>query len=893
MWIATILVIGTSVLAGPFDDYSRSFDTEAIALEPLASERYGKEDAFLFESEGLRLRVNAKDEETGWKSPSNLRIVGNATIQVEMEVRSLPTPTQEDGVAVGLSVATQTLDQPDATLVRVTEPDGSIRYRVVNQPRNAPRQPSQMRMIAPGNNPAARDAKPPRPTFPAEGDSFRLIVQRDGSTLSYRVLDAASESPRDLGQMPLGNGDLIGLKVFALNRNGAESVDVLIKSVTVHADQLRGLGTAVRTIHGQVVYGEPIGLEDGSLQVGPARPEQSTAPTEAPSVTGSSTVEGNVARLEEVVIVERIAGPEEAPIRVEATLNGTIAAVRENNPPPPPPSAGNASAPSPEAASEAPVTPEPKAIIPLDELDVVRFERTVTLSGRFLGQPNVDLTGPHSATAENAKPSSEEHPAVGGDPEKDAPLPPPGTVVPRTTPTPSTSRSTQAPRAEPEPNGIRDLHLRLSGLRDAELTQIVASCQTDEGQSRWRLDTSGSTDWPLVLKRSGKRPHADLFLEPPAGDCNGKSFQINLTYADQQSASLTVKVDQSTDPAHVVDADLPANSTGYDVRVFLKDGQELSGTLTAIDEKSLILSLPWGASETIAIPLGRIRGVRVEVIDRIEPEGTFSERLDTRGAEDVLLARTRGGEIVAVAGIIEGMEGDRIRMIYQDQSRTVPLRLVEGIVLAEGPAPVDPEPDEPIARLSMTEDQALSGFWRAIDGTTWTIETVWGATLKVPASEVQSVRFQGTRMTYLSDLEPARVEQTPYFGRLIPWRRDESLRGGPLTINGQTFDRGLAVHSHCELTYDLNGRFSTFETLVGFDDTTRGLGRVDCRVFADDAEIFANPDLRAETPATTLRLSVAGAQTLRLVVDYGPDQDAGDRLIWANARLYRDPPEAP
>ena len=100
----------------------------------------------------------------------------------------------------------------------------------------------------------------------------------------------------------------------------------------------------------------------------------------------------------------------------------------------------------------------------------------------------------------------------------------------------------------------------------------------------------------------------------------------------------------------------------------------------------------------------------------------------------------------------------------------------------------------------------------------------------------------------------------------------------------------MAVHSRCILTYDLNGKYSTFETLVGFDEASRGQGRVDCRVFADGKELYANPDLRASEPLVKLSLPVAGAEQLRLLVDFGRGQDTGDRVIWANARLYRKTP---
>ena len=147
-------------------------------------------------------------------------------------------------------------------------------------------------------------------------------------------------------------------------------------------------------------------------------------------------------------------------------------------------------------------------------------------------------------------------------------------------------------------------------------------------------------------------------------------------------------------------------------------------------------------------------------------------------------------------------------------------------------------------------------------------------------------------MTYLSDLEPSKVEETPFFGRRSAWRKDVNLAGGPLKMDGRTYERGLAVHSRSSLTYDLDGQYATFEATVGFDESAKGLGRVDCRVFADDKELYANPDLRADAPPVKLALPVAKAQRLKLVVDFGPDQDTGDRVIWANSRLFRSPPSA-
>ena len=97
----------------------------------------------------------------------------------------------------------------------------------------------------------------------------------------------------------------------------------------------------------------------------------------------------------------------------------------------------------------------------------------------------------------------------------------------------------------------------------------------------------------------------------------------------------------------------------------------------------------------------------------------------------------------------------------------------------------------------------------------------------------------------------------------------------------------LAVPLFLHTSNDLDRRYSKFEALVGFDASGAKKGRVDCRVFADGKELYASPDLRADAPPVHLSLPVAGADELKLVVDFGPDEDTGDRVIWGNARLYR------
>jgi hypothetical protein len=125
----------------------------------------------------------------------------------------------------------------------------------------------------------------------------------------------------------------------------------------------------------------------------------------------------------------------------------------------------------------------------------------------------------------------------------------------------------------------------------------------------------------------------------------------------------------------------------------------------------------------------------------------------------------------------------------------------------------------------------------------------------------------------------------------MPYVRDKSWNNRPLKIDGKTYGRGLAVHSRCILTYDLGGEFATFKALLGFDEDAGDRGRVVCRVSVDDKELFVKPDFRAGEKPVAVEVAVKGAKQMRLEVDFGEDEDIGDRVIWANARLYREVPE--
>jgi hypothetical protein len=899
MHCAAVLVLA-SLVAGDVRDYTRPLDAKKLDQAAFDAEAYGDKKALKRGDDGLQVTVGPGGPETGWKTPQALKIGGDFTITARFTVRKLPKPAQDDGVAVGLAIATQNTDQPDAVLVRVIEPTGPDVYRSVEKAGNNPGQmqqnPQMMGRQPPGGG---KPVKPPRKTFPARGESVVMEFRREGQVVQYSVLDGESDAPRYLGQAQIGSNDIAGVKLFASNRNGAEALDVVLRELTVRADRITGLGTEVRTVFGEVVHGDPTAIEGGQLVVGGppkasnppapganagkpgAEPEKAAKPGEQAPKTDPATKPAAAAtpgkdEKEDKSKPDDTGKPfdepkdaaqgkgdnagakkDDAQAKDKAPEPGKSDALKEKEK-----GQGDAAA----AKAAPPPKAEPKAKIQLDEVESIAFERALNVSGRVVGQPNLDFTMPRDKDAEGKEGES----VAKAD---DVLAPPPGTVAPA-----------KIPKLEPKPNGVRDVHLTLANLKASPIKQVTVNVQTDKGPTAWRLDTSDSKDWPLVLRRAGTETWADLFVEPPPGDIKGKDLTVNVTYQDGQNANATVKSEVSTDPKLAFDPKAPAPS--FDARVYLAGGEQLFGRFEGLGEDSLRLQTPWG--DELTVPLAHVLGVYMGLPDHKESSESFDRRLRSRGTDDLLLARSKDGEVVAIAGIAEKTEADRLYFRFQEKTRDLSLKQVEGLVLAARPEPE--RPDGLQATFSMAGGLVVSGRWASLDEKTWKVETAWGQVLALPAGEVRGVRFRGGQMTYLSDLEPSRAEETPYFGRRTPWRKDVNLAGGPLKMDGRTYERGLAVHSRSALTYDLGGRYATFEALVGFDELAGKAGRVDCRVFADDKEVYANPDLRADAPPVRLRLPVAGAERLRLVVDFGPDQDTGDRVIWADARVYRKPP---
>ncbi|WP_146088273.1 NPCBM/NEW2 domain-containing protein [Actinacidiphila yanglinensis] len=143
-----------------------------------------------------------------------------------------------------------------------------------------------------------------------------------------------------------------------------------------------------------------------------------------------------------------------------------------------------------------------------------------------------------------------------------------------------------------------------------------------------------------------------------------------------------------------------------------------------------------------------------------------------------------------------------------------------------------------------------------------------------------------TGVTDVSDLDF--VASTNGWG---PVERDESVGGtnagdgGPLTIDGTVYPKGLGTNSVSDVTIYLGGNCSKLVTTVGNDDDAGTSGSETFSVLGDGKTLAATKTVKGGDPAQQLTADLTGVQTLDLVVGDAGDGNAYDHGDWANPQL--------
>lgn len=121
--------------------------------------------------------------------------------------------------------------------------------------------------------------------------------------------------------------------------------------------------------------------------------------------------------------------------------------------------------------------------------------------------------------------------------------------------------------------------------------------------------------------------------------------------------------------------------------------------------------------------------------------------------------------------------------------------------------------------------------------------------------------------------------------------KDASLTGGSLALleNGKktTYTKGIGTHAYSEIVYDLSGKnYGFFTSKVGLNaDTSNNISSVSFLVYVDGVLAQQTPVMK-KGDVNEIKVNVAGAKTLKLVVNDGGNGNGNDHANWIDSKLH-------
>jgi hypothetical protein len=203
-------------------------------------------------------------------------------------------------------------------------------------------------------------------------------------------------------------------------------------------------------------------------------------------------------------------------------------------------------------------------------------------------------------------------------------------------------------------------------------------------------------------------------------------------------------------------------------------------------------------------------------------------------------------------------------------------------------------PGVPVA-LDLADGGRLRGGLARLSAQGVELTRAHGQVLKLPLDALLLLSVEDARIAYLSDLAPAQAGAAAPFGDDLgmtwPPRIDGSVGGGPLTVRGLRFARGIGVHAPSRSTWKLDGTWKELHGLVAVDDESSALaarGSVVFRVFVDGKLAFESATQQGgDAPLALPKIALDGARELALEVGDAGDGFAGDRADWLEVTLQR------
>lgn len=292
----------------------------------------------------------------------------------------------------------------------------------------------------------------------------------------------------------------------------------------------------------------------------------------------------------------------------------------------------------------------------------------------------------------------------------------------------------------------------------------------------------------------------------------------------------------------------------------------------------------------ITYPLLEIQSIRFANRDG---QAEWQSLLQERSTEEdrMLVTTSRGPRVIA--GLLDGMDAEAVRIVFEGEERRVTWDKILGIV----PAALD-KSDEPKFSVQLVDRSVLIADSIQIENGLWQIG--WkDRRFSLALEMVVSVSVRSNRVFYLSDLKPVVDEVQTIIAPPAVQRRDANIFGQPITLqlpaadgtsnssaNVRTFTKGWGTRSRGRLVFELPAGFDRLQGWVGIDSSANGQGVCQATILVDGIQVFSQ-EIQGRQPAVALDVPMGNGRQIELLVEPGPQLDLSDWVNWADIRLLK------
>lgn len=321
-----------------------------------------------------------------------------------------------------------------------------------------------------------------------------------------------------------------------------------------------------------------------------------------------------------------------------------------------------------------------------------------------------------------------------------------------------------------------------------------------------------------------------------------------------------------------------ATSRDSDITVLLEYGGVLKTQSVTVKNEKVGVSV--GRSGAAAsLPLETVRAIQFEP----KPSPLFQRALQSPVADyDRFLVRIEG-KVQTVRGLLESLDANAAAIVVNDRNVKVQRADLQAIVFAS----VKPKKiTSGMVRAHLNDGSRVVAKVDSLSKAGVLKLKLSQGTIPVAWASVNTVDVYSDRLRYVSDLKPAAVNERAIVTLAQSWKKDRSVTGGPLTVGGKTYEKGLGVHARSELTFAVDEQYETFSAVIGLDEGNGRKGDCEFVVRADGRELYRKR-LTGKDKPVRVNVKIAGAKRLTLLVEPGKNLDIADHANWCAASLIR------